>query len=144
MEIKNFSREALTQISHGIKESMEDVREAGGYTNPAVRTNPKLTETSHFAEIGDGHNVFLVDFNVAVVVQDMEHTDATAKLNVASLISLGAGGESENQRATTHRISFKVPLALPVDPVTTEELKEREKSRRAAYQKSVRHFSRGL
>lgn len=126
MELKDFVRETLTQIAQGIQESLEPVREAGGYSNPAIRTQPKTTDSSHFASMGAGRNVFLVDFDVAVSVSEEAGSNAEAKLKVASFLSLGAGGDSSKQSSATNRISFKVPLALPVDPITEEELKSRE------------------
>lgn len=126
MELKDFVKETLVQITQGVHESIVQVRESGGYTNPAVRTNTKSSDSSHFANLGFGRNVFLVDFDVAVSVEEGTGTNAGAKLNVASLLTLGAGGESANKSTATNRISFKVPIALPVDPVTEEELKKRE------------------
>lgn len=129
MELKDFVKETLetlVQITQGVHESIVQVRESGGYTNPAVRAKAKSPDTSHFADIGFGRNVFLVDFDVAISVEEGTGTNAGAKLNVASLLSLNAGGESANKSTATNRISFKVPLALPVDPVTEEELKKRE------------------
>jgi hypothetical protein len=128
MELKEFVKETLTQIAAGVEESIASVRESGGYVNPATRINSKNTDNSHFASMGHGRNVFLVDFDVNVTVVEETGTNAEAKLKVASLLSLGAGGESGNKSSATNRISFKVPLALPVDPVTAEEQKNRDEA----------------
>lgn len=128
MELKEFITQTLIQISEGVKESIEPVRQSGGYTNPAVNTSPRKTDESHFGNI-DGTNIFLIDFNVAITVEENTGIDAAAKLNVASLLSLGAAGVSENKNSITNQIAFKVPLTLPVDPITYEEYLEREKNR---------------
>jgi hypothetical protein len=130
MELKDFVKESLTQIAQGINESIEEVRESGGYVNPASRVDTKNTDSSHFSALGEGRNVFLVDFDIAVSVEEKEGTKAEAKLKVASILSLGAGGNSDHKSSATNRISFKVPLALPVDPISANELVEREKKRK--------------
>ena len=47
-------------------------------------------------------------------------------MNVASLLTLGAGGESSQSSRATNKISFKVPLALPTDSVSEGQLKEQD------------------
>jgi len=126
MELKDFVKETLSQIAAGVHESIPNVREAGGLVNPAVRTNTKTTDPSHFANFGPGRSVFLVDFDVAITVEEGSGTSAQAKLNVASLLTLKAGGESGNRSSATNRINFKVPLAMPVDPISEGELKDKE------------------
>lgn len=39
---------------------------------------------------------------------------------------VGVGAELASNSSSTNRISFKVPLALPVDPITEEELKKQD------------------
>lgn len=128
MELKDFIRETLTQICEGVEESLVRARETGGYVNPATTANSKSNDSSHFANIGHGRNVFLVDFSVAVSVEENLDKNAHAKLKVASVLSLGVGGDVANKSSATNQISFKVPLALPVDPITQDELKAREKA----------------
>jgi len=126
MELKEFVKKTLTQIAAGVEESLESVRDSGGYVNPATRTNTKISNNTHFASMPNGSNVFLIDFDVAITVDDKAGTGAEAKLKVASFLSLGVGGDSENKSSSTNRISFQVPLALPVDPISENELKSRD------------------
>jgi len=37
MELKEFVKETLIQITKGVKESQGDISDLGGYVNPAVR-----------------------------------------------------------------------------------------------------------
>lgn len=126
MELKDFVKETLVQIASGVNESIAAVRESGGYVNPAAKIDISKSDGSHFSSLSTGQNVFLIDFDVAVTVEEETGTNAEAKLKVASILSLGAGGKSANKASATNRISFKIPLGLPVDPVTSEELKNRE------------------
>ena len=127
MELKDFVKETLSQIVAGVEAAQTEVRDCGGLVNPAYRPRKKEPSASHFGELDHGQNIFLIDFDVAVTVLEESGTEAKVKLNVVSLLGLGAGGESSNSNSATNKISFKVPLALPVDSVSTEKLKERDK-----------------
>jgi len=144
MELKDFVKETLSQISEGIQESLAPVRNAGGYVNPATRINTKSTDSSHFASMDAGRNVFLVDFDVAVTVTEETGTNAKAKLSVASLVDLSAGGNSGNVSSSTNRISFKVPLAMPVDQITHDELKKRESEQARKNAEVIRNAAQQL
>ena len=126
MELKDFVKETLTQIAQGVQESIIPVQESGGYVNPATRTNTKNTDNSHFASMPNGQNIFLVDFDVAITVEEDVGANAEAKLKVASFLSIGGGGDTSNKNSATNHISFKVPLAIPVDPISESGLKNRE------------------
>ena len=126
MELQEFIRETLSQIAAGIEAAQTEVRDCGGFVNPAHRVSPKGSNESHFGVLDTGQNIFLVDFDVAVTVIEESGAEAGAKLKVASMLSLGAGAETSNSSSATNKISFKVPLALPVDSVTEEQLKEQD------------------
>ena len=140
MELKDFVRETLVQVVSGIEEAQTEVRDCGGFVNPAHRANVKGSDESHFGVIGTGQNIFLVDFDVAVTVIEESGTEAKAKLNVASLLTLGAGGESSQSSSATNKISFKVPLALPTDSVSEEQLKEQDAIVRENRQKQTQRI----
>ena len=135
MELKDFVRESLKQIVEGVSEAQEPIRRLGGYVNPTVR--PKGTNEAHFGEfLPSGQQVLLVDFDVAVTINEQTGTHAQAKLQVASFLSLGAGGNSGDAQQTTQRMKFKVPLALPLDSEATrqtQELRSQEDSQRVDF-----------
>ena len=126
MDLKEFVRETLVQVTQGVNESQDAVRKLGGFVNPYVRRVHR--DASYFAEFDyDGQHVFLVDFDVAVTVAEGTGTHAEAKLQVASIFSLGAGGSSSDNQQTTSRIHFKVPLALPLDADSRVRVEESRK-----------------
>lgn len=137
MDLKEFVKETLIQISAGVQESLIAVRQTGGYVNPATRINVTNTDSSHFSSMQNGRQVFLVDFDVTITVEEETGTNAQAKIKVASILSLGAGGESGNKNSAINKISFKVPMALPVDPITEEELKNREAKQAKKQKESI-------
>jgi len=126
VELKEFIKESLIQIAEGIEAAQTEVRDCGGFVNPAHRTNSKESHQSHFGSLSNGQNIFLVDFNVAVNVAEDSGTNASAKIKVASLLELGAGGKSNNSSSASSKIEFKVPLALPVDSISEENLKAQD------------------
>ena len=137
MELKDFVKETLTQISQGVQESIAEVRDAGGYVNPATRTNTKNTDSAHFGSMPNGQNIFLVDFDVAVSVEEDMGGNAEAKLKVASVLSIGGGAETSTKNSATNQISFKVPIAIPVDPISENDLKERESAQARRTQQMI-------
>lgn len=146
MDLKDFVRETLSQITEGVREAQDGVQGAGGFVNPAFRPSKINDPESHFGLMPDGQNIFMVNFDVAVSVVEGTQTDADARLQVAGFIKLGAGGASEESATTTNRVSFKVPLALPVDTVSAEGLKEkdeRKRKKREAETRAVDEFNRG-
>ena len=125
MELKQFVKEALTQITEGVKEAQETIRESGGYLNPAVRISSAPAQ-SHVSSLSDGQNIYTVDFDIAISVAENTGTKADGKLTVASILNLGAGVSSSESNSTLSKIAFKVPLALPVDPVSMQKLKQED------------------
>ena len=123
MDLKDFVKEALVQITEGVKESQEIIREHGGYANPATGTSSSNID-AHIGNLKDGQSIYLVDFDISVSVTESTGINGSSKLTVASLFNLGAGVESSDSNSTLSRIAFKVPLALPVDKVSQEILQE--------------------
>lgn len=128
MELKEFIRETLSQIATGVEAAQTEVRDSGGFVNPAHRAGNQEPDKSHFGVLTSGQNIFLVDFDVTVSVVEATETEGKAKLNVAGFINLGTGGQSNASSTATNKISFKVPLAMPVDAVSAEELKRQDEA----------------
>jgi hypothetical protein len=136
MDLKEFVRETLVQITSGVRDAQDEVRSLGGIVNPATLTRTDGAG-SYFSTIDDIHHVFLVDFDVAVSVTENTGTNAGAKLNVATFLSLGAGGQSANSSAATNRLTFKVPLALPLDEPTRSKLASEIERTKADFSKPI-------
>ena len=124
MELNEFIRETLSQIAAGVEAAQTEVRDAGGFVNPAHRVGKAEQDKSHFGALTSGQNIFLVDFDVTVSVIEATETEGRAKLSIAGFVNLGTGGQFNASSTATNRISFKVPLAMPVDTVSADELKQ--------------------
>jgi len=138
MDLKEFVKETLVQITAGVRDAQGEVRSLGGIVNPATLSRTDGAG-SYFSTIDDVHHVFLVDFDVAVSVTENTGTNAGAKLNVATFLTLGAGGQSANSSAATNRLTFKVPLALPLDEPTRSKLVAEIERAKADFSKPIEY-----
>jgi len=73
VELKEFIRETLAQIAAGVEASQTEIRDAGGFVNPAHRVGKQEQDKSYLGSLTSGQNIFLVDFDVTVTV--IEATD---------------------------------------------------------------------
>ncbi len=121
MDIKDFVKETLVEISMGVSEAQKAVNKLGGCVNPTDCHDParnigiavsKTADNTYFG-VSSQKNVFLISFDIAVSVTEETGTGAKAKLNVVNLLNLGISGESGNINSVVNRVSFKIPLALP-------------------------------
>lgn len=138
MELKEFVKETLLQITKGVKESQDDILELGGFVNPSIRIG-KSSGDSHVSSLSDGQNIYTVDFDIAISIAENTGTKADGKLSVASIFSAGASTSSSEANKTLSKISFKIPLALPVDSTSRKNLlledAEKDKLKRINAQK---------
>jgi hypothetical protein len=141
MDLKDFVASTLTQITQGVSEAQSVVRSSGGLVNPAM--TGVVNRESYFGSVETGQHVFLVDFDVAVVASEATGTHAGAKLEVASILSLGVGGKSDAATQSTSRIKFKVPIALPVDAEAKRALDERLRREQAESDAAIARHNRG-
>ena len=130
MDLKEFVKEALSQVAAGVEEAQADVLDRGGFVNPAHRPDSRSSNEAHFGVLENGQNIFLVDFDVSVTVAEETGKSGGAKLQVASFVKLGGDVDANTSSTATNRISFKVPMALPVDDVSEEQLKAQDEERR--------------
>lgn len=122
MDLNDFITTTLKQIVQGVVGAQDAISKLNGAVNPAISSyNPQAQ--SHFGTIEPARPVFLVEFDVAISVVEGGERNAAGKLQVASVLSLGGGAQSSHSSSSTNRLSFKVPLALPVDTVTANRLK---------------------
>jgi len=111
MELKEFVTETLLQIASGIEAAQTELQDSGS----AARINTSVTRDNSGTLVTGGrrHSVEFVEFDVAILANSGTETKAGVGLTVASLLSLNAGGKSNDSHGTESRIKFKVPIAYP-------------------------------
>jgi hypothetical protein len=118
LDLKEFIKESLVQISGAITEANEDLKGSGAMINPlhvTVSTNPSQAYGRTGTEMHVGNEsrvVEKVEFDVAVYAEEGSQTKAGFKLSVVS-IGLGASGQSNNKDKSESRIKFCIPVVYP-------------------------------
>lgn len=133
MDLHDFVRETLIQICRGIKDAQVPIREMGGYANP-LSHGPVGDGSIRSGTVTSGHHTYLVDFDVAITVQSSSGHDGGAKVQVATFLSLGASGSADQSHGRSSRVTFKVPVAFPVDTASkvVQDREEHESAREFA------------
>ena len=79
-----------------------------------INTNMTETGVGHLVTGGRRRPVEFVEFDVAILANEGTETKAGIGLTVASLLSLDAGGKSNQTAGRESRIKFKVPMSYPM------------------------------
>lgn len=127
MDLKNFIKETVIQISEAVIEIQEhfDDKKVDAIINP--REISKNYNTNYSAEysttgisaVGKKYNrtdvartVDNIEFDVAVTVESDSKNEVGGKLKVFDM-GIGAEINETNKLANTSKIKFKIPLVLP-------------------------------
>jgi hypothetical protein len=115
IDIKTFVAQSITQICQGVAEATRNTTTLGAAVSP---------KGINFTSSGQAHldpnmaaNVRVIDFDIAVSVNNSAGNQAAVGLFVAA-VGFNSGGNSENDKASTSRIRFSVPVCLPNAPRT--------------------------
>jgi hypothetical protein len=110
MELQQFISTTLVEIIRGIEEAR---KQCGTCVAPRMMTssttepNPGIGRDSK-----DGLALSLVDFDVAVTVEEQKNQNMKAGISVVGIGGGGANSESIRRSENVSRIRFKVPLRL--------------------------------
>jgi len=101
MELKNFIKEALKDIIHGVQEAQNEIKDG--------EIVPSINEET-FTNVSTGFTSYqTIDFEVSVNTIEKEGTEA--KLNVvAAVIGGHVKGDSTNTSGHVAKLGFKVPI----------------------------------
>ena len=116
MELKEFIKKSIVQITEAIIESNEDLKDKDAVVNPGgiqVNSGESQAYGRQSSQIKHQSRVIQkIDFDIAVTVLDEQHAGAGAKISVMSL-RLGADGEASYSNKSESRIKFAVPIMYP-------------------------------
>ncbi|OBU14501.1 hypothetical protein CTM88_20560 [Photobacterium aquimaris] len=128
----------MIQITEGVFDAQKIVQAKGGFVNPAVRQ----TETGQIMH--DGRVIQSVEFDVAVTVTEGSSCSGGGKLSVATVLKANAETASSEKNSTTSKISFKVPLAVPIDHISLNELKDKESKDKSELKAAYKRINQSL
>ncbi len=111
MELKEFIKQTLSQVTLGIKESQEELIDTG------VIIVPKLTFKSNESYyITDSYvaqqQVHEIKFKVAITVEE-KNGDKAGLGVIAGFFSAGGQSSSDNLNQNASSIEFSVPVVFP-------------------------------
>ena len=122
MKLSEFVRETLNSVVSGVVLSQEDLKK----TNAII--NPSTIDENGFISLSYGNKrIVNVSFDVAVTVDDIDGDKAGIKVSVANFFSGSVGGETKTANQKVSRVSFEIPVLLPInDNLTEQGIKERQ------------------
>ncbi|KJD33294.1 hypothetical protein PK35_05400 [Tamlana nanhaiensis] len=113
MELKEFIKTTLTQISQGIIEAQEEIDGTDMIVNPSgLATNQngdKYLRTDGWRYVQN------IEINVGVTALEKEGEKAGIGI-VTGFLSGGAQASTDNSNQTVSTIKFDIPVALPSIP----------------------------
>tara|TARA_R110001606_G_scaffold396782_1_gene571574 strand:+ start:1335 stop:1691 length:357 start_codon:yes stop_codon:yes gene_type:complete len=118
MELKDFIRETFVQISKGIEEANQELKDSSAIINPnnvyvnsdARQNYGRLDESKNYDRIVES-----VTFDVAVSASDNSEAGGKFAIKVGS-IELGANSKQSEANKAESRIKFKIPMVFPSAP----------------------------
>ncbi len=112
MELKEFTKQTLLQIIEGVKEAQNEALVKDAYINPVNLYTNKDDNT--YVKINDKNiQVTDVNFEVEVSTIDENEKEGGAGIFVGSF-KIGTRKSDTDKAIATNKITFTVPLALPV------------------------------
>lgn len=118
MDLKEFIKESLVQISKGITEANQELEGTGSLVNPSgIRSNPNPNETESYARIIDTKKVgneivHWISFDVALHAESNSESGGGLKLSIASF-GASANGKSSDGEKSESRVQFEIPMKYP-------------------------------
>lgn len=116
MDLKEFIRESLVQISTGIIEANTALTGTNAVVNPAA-VKAYSTEAKAFGRIDPAFDkkqdlVHLVTFDVALHAESGTEAGGGLKLAIAA-IGVDGGGKKRSLESSASRIRFEIPMKYP-------------------------------
>lgn len=117
MEIKDFIKETLSQITEGIVEANKEMINDGAFVaSTNLREANGLPKSGTYAKRDNTMQVVReVEFDISIAVTDSTQSGGKGSLHVVSLIRADGGIDNNYSSSSTQRIKFSLPLALPND-----------------------------
>lgn len=122
MELKEFIKTAITDITEAVSELQEELK------NGAI-INPSLFQGEHGKTVLVNNEVRMMErlnFDIAVTATEATELNGTAKAGI-SVFGAKVGAENKERTENVSRLTFSLPLVLPATHVKTPQELLREK-----------------
>ena len=122
MELKEFIKTAITDITEAVSELQEELK------NGTI-VNPSHTQGEHGKSVLVNNEVRMMErlnFDIAVTATEATELNGNAKAGI-SVFGAKVGAENKERTENVSRLTFSLPLLLPATHVKTPQELLREK-----------------
>ncbi|WP_394749575.1 hypothetical protein [Spongiimicrobium salis] len=109
MDLKDFIKQTLIEITNGVTEAQQEIKDSGAYINPEGFHTGEHVRSNYSREY---RHVQKVKMSVGVNV--VENSEMKGGAGIISVLSLGVSGKVSDVNTITNRIEFEIPISLPV------------------------------
>jgi len=117
MELQEFIKSTIIQISKGIKEAQKELADSAVIINPSRMKNDskgnKFLDKSGFRFVQD------IEINVGIVATEKDGKKAGIGV-FSGFLSGGVQASENNSNQSINNIKFTIPVALPCDETPKE------------------------
>ncbi len=107
MDLKDFVKETLVQITEGVKEAQEECKKSGCRINPEYKKDGKKERYTD-----DNNPVTEVHFKVGLSSDSSEKDKGGIAVSFATVV-LGHSNEHGDSYSSDTSVEFSIPVALP-------------------------------
>lgn len=115
MDLQQFIRETLVQITSGIEDASEELKNSSAVVNPRhVNVNHNEAANTYGWEAEDSmlRAVQLIQFDVAVMATEGKENKGGIGISIGN-VGIGAARKEDEGSSAHSRIQFSIPMVLP-------------------------------
>ena len=114
MDISEFIKEAIREISEGVYQASIDCSQSGVIVNPTITCgeNGDYFIPRKPSSVAMQRRVQKIDFDIAVEATETEQSNGQAGVSI-KVVSGGGSYSKESKNTTVSRICFSIPVCLP-------------------------------
>ena len=109
MELQEFIKETLVQITNGVIEAQKEIKETGCLINPQGFSSSNQQIRTGFRN--EYRSIQKVKMNVLLSVS--ENKGKSSGINVVQIVKAGVNAEESETNNKVTSIEFEVPIAFP-------------------------------
>lgn len=110
MDLKDFVRETLVQITEGVKEAQDECKQAGGLVNPML--NVKVCNNEKYRHDDSDYPATSVNFKIGLT-ESNNKGDKTGVGVFLGKVSLGKEGSKTYETQSVTSVEFSVTVVFP-------------------------------
>lgn len=112
MELQEFIKNTLIQITNGVIEAQQELKNTGCIINPkGDYARNKMTKSSND---NDTHYRSIQKIKMNVVVNVTENVGSKSGIGVAKIIKAGIDSEESISNGKVTSLEFEIPISFPV------------------------------